>query len=247
MKKLLLGMLLLIVLGVGGGLWWAYRSMDGLVASAIRSYGPEITGVKVKLGSVKIVPAEGTATLQGLELGSPKGFKADHVLVLDDVKATLDVSTLTSDVVIIKELVINKPDIIYEKGAGGTSNIDALLLNVNSYVAQRLPGTQSPASGKAPGRKFVIDNVYLRNCKASLSHPLLGNSTVGVALPDLHLTGVGRKSNGATMDEVTRQILAALSQSLGRAAGNINLGGAVDGIKGGAQSAGDKLKGLFGK
>ncbi len=220
--------------------------MDGLVASAIRGFGPDITGVDIKLGGVKITPAEGAAALHGLKLGSPKGFKADHVLVLDDVKATLDVASLTSDVVVIKELVITKPDIIYEKGPGG-SNFDALLLNVNSYVAAHLTGTKEPGGAKPPSRKFVIDHVVLRDCKASLSHPLLGGSTVGVALPDLHLNGIGRKSNGATMDEATRQILTALSQSLGRAVTSVNLGGAVDGLKGGAQSAGDKLKGLFGR
>ena len=60
LKKLLLGLLLLLVLAAGGGIWWAYRSMDSLVASAIRGYGPDITGVAVKLDGVKIVPADGT-------------------------------------------------------------------------------------------------------------------------------------------------------------------------------------------
>lgn len=245
-KKLLLGGLLLIVLAVGGGVWWAYRSMDALVASAIRNFGPDITGVDVKLGGVKIVPAEGTAVLHGLKLGSPKGFKADHVLVLDDVRATLDVASLTSDVIVIKELVITKPDIIYEKGPGG-SNFDALLLNVNGYVASHLAGTKEPGGGKPPSRKLVIDRLLVLECKASLSHPLLGGSTIAVALPDLQLSGIGRKSNGATADEVTRQILTALSQNLVRAVGSVNLGGAVEGVKSGVQSAGDKLKGLFGK
>jgi hypothetical protein len=233
-KKLLLGLLLLAVLGLGGGLWWAYRSMDALVASAIRSYGPDITGVTVKLGGVKIVPAEGTAALQGLALGSPKGFKAPHVVVLDDVRMVLDVSSLTSDVVVIKEMTISKPDIFYEKGPGGLTNIDAILRNVDAYTANHLGSGKdaSGAAGKAPGRKLVIDHVYIRGAKASLMHPLLGSSSMSVTLPDLHLTGIGRKSNGATADEVTHQILGALSQSLSRSFSS--------GVM-------DKLKGLFGK
>src|SRR3990170_7945314 len=51
MKKILLGVALVLLLAIGGGAWWLYSSLNSLVASAIRTYGPEITDVPVKLAS----------------------------------------------------------------------------------------------------------------------------------------------------------------------------------------------------
>jgi uncharacterized protein involved in outer membrane biogenesis len=246
MKKIILGMVVVLLAALSAGAWWFYHSMDALVASAIRTYGPEITGVPVKLDGVKIVAAQGTAALHGLVLGTPKGFKAPHVLALDDVSMTLDVASLTSEVIVIKELTITRPDVIYERGAGGT-NLDAILRNVDAYMAANLGASKDGGAKKSPARKLVIDHVVIKDCKAALSHPLLGDKTVGVSLPDLQLNGVGRKSNGATADEVTRQLLGALSQSLGRAVGTLNLDGAADSLKKGAQATTDRLRGLFGK
>ena len=45
MKKILLGIAVVVLLGIAGGVWWLYSSIDSMVASAIRKYGPEITGV----------------------------------------------------------------------------------------------------------------------------------------------------------------------------------------------------------
>ena len=53
MKKILLGLVVVVLLGVGGGAWWLYSERDSLIADAIRTYGPQILGVPVKLGGVK--------------------------------------------------------------------------------------------------------------------------------------------------------------------------------------------------
>ena len=74
MKKILWGFLLLLLLAIAGGAWWVYQTKDALIADAIRSYGPQITGVSVKLGGVKLEPTEGTFVISQLELGNPKGF-----------------------------------------------------------------------------------------------------------------------------------------------------------------------------
>ncbi|MFO0700249.1 MAG: hypothetical protein U0236_13580 [Nitrospira sp.] len=43
MKKLLLGIAVLVFIALAGSVWWLYDSLDAQVASAIRRYGPEIT------------------------------------------------------------------------------------------------------------------------------------------------------------------------------------------------------------
>ena len=240
MKKILLGIAVVIVLAVGGGAWWLYSSLDSLVASAIRQYGPEITGVSVKISSVKIVVADGAATLRGLVVGNPQDFKTNHALSLGEIDMKLDIASLTKDVIVIKQIAIVSPEITYEYGAGG-SNLDAIQRNVDRYVAAHL-GSRDQPRDRSGGKKLIIESLSIRNAKANVSAAVLQGKATAVAVPDVQLRDIGKKTNGATAGEATKQILGALMQNVVKATASLNLGGAVDTLK---QGAGDKLKGLF--
>jgi len=227
MKKILLGIAIVLLLAIAGGAWWLYSSLDSLVASAIRKYGPEITGVSVKLSSVKIVPTEGTAALRGLVIGNPPNFKTAHALSLGEISMTLDINSLTKDVIVIKEIQIIKPDVGYEYTSHGT-NLDVIQRNIDNYVSKTMGGKTEPKE-KGPGKKMIIDQLYVKDGKINFSAEMLKGKDVAVPLPDLHLTGIGRKSNGATAAEVTKQILGAITQSATKA---------VSGV-------GDKIKGFL--
>jgi uncharacterized protein involved in outer membrane biogenesis len=243
MKKILLGIAVVVLLGIAGGVWWLYSSIDSMVASAIRKYGPEITGVSVKLLSVKIVPADGTASLRGLVIGNPKDFKTDHSLSLGEISMKLDIGSLTKDVVLIKEISIIKPDVSYEYGPGG-SNLDAIQHNVNNYVVEKTGG-KSESKDKGSGKKFIIENLYVKEGKAEVSAEILKGKKVSVSLTDLHLRDIGKKSNGATAGEVTKQVLGAITQSATKATSSLNLGATVETIKKSTESVGEKVKGMF--
>jgi len=244
MKKILLGIAIVLLLAIGGGAWWLYSSLDSLVASAIRTYAPEILGVSVKLSGVSIKPADGSASLRGLVIGNPKGFKTAHALSLGEIDMTLDINSLTKDVILIKQISVIKPDIIYEKGSGG-SNLDAIQHNVDSYVAAH-GGGKSEAKDKGPGKKFIIENFYLKGAKAEVSAEILQGKEISVPIPDLHLTDIGKKSNGATAGEAAKQIVGAITQSVTKASAAA-LSGAVEGVKKGAEAATGKIKGFLGR
>lgn len=243
MKKILLGFAVVVLLGIAGGAWWLYSSLDSVVASAIRKYGPQITGVSVKLSSVKIVPADGTASLRGLVVGNPKDFKTEHALSLGEISMKLDIGSLTKDVILIKEISIIKPDVTYEYASGG-SNLDVIQRNVDRYVADNLGG-KNESKDKGASKKFIIENLYVKNGKANVSADILKSKTMLVQLPDLHLHDIGKKSNGATAGEAAKQVLGAITQSVTKATSSLNLGGAVDSAKKSADSAGEKIKGLL--
>jgi hypothetical protein len=107
-----------------------------------------------------------------------------------------------------------------------------------------LTGGKSEAKDKGPGKKMIIENVYVKDAKAEVSAEILQGKTVSVPVPDLHLTDIGKKTNGATAGEAAKQILGALTASVTKASGSV-LSGAVEGAKKGAEAVGGKLKGLF--
>lgn len=242
MRKLLWigGVLLLLI---GGGAWWLFSSLDRIVASAIRSYAPEITQVDVTLDSAKVLPAEGQAALYGLTLGNPKGFATSRALSVGQIRMSLDVATITQDVVRIKELTIERPEITYEL-ASGASNLDVLQRNVEAYVASKT-GTGPQTPGGRPEKKVVIDHLYIQGGIAQVSAPLLKGKVVTVPVPDLHLKDIGKKGGGATAGEAARQVFTALTQSMRKNVSSLKLGSLVEGVKGGAAAVGESVKGWF--
>lgn len=243
MRRLLWISLVVVLLLVGGGAWWLFSSLDNIVASAIRSYGPEITKVNVKLDSVKIRPTEGLAALYRLELGNPTGFTTPRALSVGRISMVLDVATITQDVVRIKEITIEQPEITYEHASGG-SNLDVIQRNVEAYVANKTGGQkQTPASGQE--KKVIIDHLYIKGASAKVSAAMLQGKVVTLPVPDLHLSDIGKKSGGATVGEASRQVFTAMTQSVSKSVSSLKLGGVVDDVKSGAASVGNTVKGLF--
>ncbi|HTQ76891.1 MAG TPA: hypothetical protein VMI15_02605 [Burkholderiales bacterium] len=216
-----------VVLLAAGAAYWLYASLDGLVKRAIERWGPEITGVAVKVQGVKIEPAQGRGTIRGLFVGNPKGFEAPHALTLGEMRLTLDPASLAKDVIVVKELVLVAPDVVYERGPGG-NNLDVIQRHVDVWVAQH------SGADSGPGKKLVIENAYVRDGKAHFG------ATLSAPLPDLHLRNIGKSSNGATAGEVVQQVWGAMLRSATGIASR--LGSAV---KEGAKGAAEGVKKLF--
>ena len=228
-RNVILSAVVVVAVAAGGAAWCLFLSLDGLVKQAIQKWGPEITGVAVRVDSVKIEVTEGRGTIKGLFVGNPKGFSAPHALTLGEMRLTLDPASVTRDVVVIKELLLAAPDVVYERGQG-SDNLSVIQKNVDAWVAKNAGAKKSDG----PGKKFVIENVIIRNGKAHFG------TAVSAPLPDLHLRDIGKKSNGATAGEAVKQVWGALLHSAGNLASR-----AASAIKEGAAGVGEGVRKLF--
>ena len=80
--------------------------LDTLIQEAVEKYGTEITRAEVRLNEVEIDLGSGMGALRGLSVGNPSGFKTPTSIKLGLISVAVDTSTLTSDPVVIKEIVI---------------------------------------------------------------------------------------------------------------------------------------------
>lgn len=224
--------LALLVIGAGAGLWWLYASRDALIKRAIEHFGPDLTGVSVKVKAVKFEPVDGRGAITGLEVGNPAGFSTAKALTLGEVRLAVDPSTLTSDVVRIKELSIEAPNITYERGAKGDN-----LTAIQKHIESRLPkskGGEGSKSSDAPQRKFIVDRVVVKNGKVNYG------SAVSLGMPDIQLRDLGKKTNGATAAQLVDEIWGQMTRAaLNRAPA------AVEGLRDKAKDAVDRARGLF--
>jgi hypothetical protein len=232
--RALLWSVVVAVVVAGGALWWVYSSRDALIKQAIERFGPQVTGVSVRVASVRIEPFDGSGEIRGLELGNPEGYKAPHALSLAEVRLAVDPASLASDVVRIKELTLEAPSITYEKGPGG-DNLSAIQKHIESVLPKAEPARgDSKAEKRAKERRFIIDRVQVHKARVSYG------GTLNVDVPDLQLRDLGRKSGGATAAQITQEVWTAVTrQAIASAPATIR------GLEERARSAVDSIKGLF--
>jgi hypothetical protein len=254
------GVAVILIVVLAGVFYFVFTSLDSLIVAAVESFGSEATQADVELKEAEVSVTSGEGALRGLRVGNPKGFATDSAFWLGEVSLKLDVATVASDTVVIKEIVIQAPEVTYELGAAG-SNIDALKRNVESYAKQMSGGGRGTGGGGgdagAEGPKLIIENLYVRGGTVKVSATALGGKTLSVPLPAVHLKNIGKDTGGATPDEVMATLFSSLSGSVGKAVSLLALdkltGAAESGAAGvkkaleeGAKGAGDTLKKLLG-
>jgi hypothetical protein len=267
------GIVAAIVVVVAGALVFFVSNIDSIVKTAVEEVGSDVTKVKVSLNKADVSITSGTAALSGLTVGNPQGFKSDYAFQLGAVSVALDTGSIGKQPIVIKEVRITSPKVIYEMNNQGGSNVDAIKKNVDASTG----GGQTKGGGTAGGggtggakksssddAKLVIENVYITGGEVGVSAEFLAGRKMGAPLPSIHLKDIGKKSNGASASEVAEQIMAALTQNSAKAVAGLNLQNlmkgidpskAMEGAKGAAEDAkkaiegggGDAMKRLLGR
>lgn len=194
-------------------------NLDSLIKDAVEKYGSESTQAKVTLNKVDISLKSGSGALRGLKVGNPKGFETPSAFELGGISVAIDTGTVTSDPVVIKEIVIDGPKVTYET-TGTDSNIDAIKRNVDAYKKQYAGGGRQKG-GEGP--KLVIENLYIKGGEISVSAGFLKGKSLTTPLPDIHLKDIGKEKKGATPAEVATQVMDSMTSGVGKAVGALNL------------------------
>lgn len=261
MKKILIA-LGVVVAVVVAGIAYVYTNLDEIVRTAIEDSGSRVTKVDVTLGGVQLDLTNGQGSLENLVVGNPTGFNTDHAFSLGGVSVSVDPTTLNSDTITIKEVVVAAPNVIYEL-SGSNSNIRTIQDNVEAFTKTMSSGEEA-SSESSEGPKLVIENLYVRDGEVAVSADFLEGRKTGISLPTIHLTDIGKDSGGATPAEVAAKVISAVNKSvigtiskidlkgLAEGAGKVIEGaggvveGGADGVKGATEKAGDALKGILG-
>lgn len=238
MKRWAIG-LAVVLAAAAGGLYWLYTSLDFVVKATIERFGPDIVGAPVRVHSVSISAADGRGQLRGVEIGNPPGYSSPRALRAGTIAVGIDPSTITRDVVVIREIVADAPEITYEL-RGGTNNLEAIRRHIAAYVERSGGAEGKPAaSGRSPGRRYVIGRVTLRGARVTMTNPLLKGGGLTFSLPDVELRDVGKRSGGVTAAQaasiVTGALVARIAQSIltnAEALRRGGLDGALDALRG---------------
>ncbi len=248
---------LILVVGIGG--YYLLSNLGSFVVTAVERYGSEVTQTPVSLADAEVDITSGEGALSGLKVGNPSGFQTDSAFSLGEIAVKLDTGSVTEKTIVVTEIAVSQPEVTYELGEAG-SNIDAIRQNVEAFAAAQAGGGGASGGGDQPAseggdeRKLVIDDLYIRGGTVKVSATFLEGETLSAVLPDIHLTGIGKGTGGATPQQVVEQIVAALGDETGKVISGMNLdalrqgaAGAVNAITEGAGAAAEGVGGTAGE
>ncbi|HUI66816.1 MAG TPA: hypothetical protein VL087_01225 [Nitrospirota bacterium] len=190
-------------------------NINGLVKAAIERYGSEVTKTAICVSSVSIHLASGKGAVAGLTVANPPGFSSHYVFRLGTINARIDPSTVTTRPIVIDDIRISAPQVVYEINPSGTSNIGVLKKNIEGYkddAPQMAQGEQKP---RGEDTKFIIRKLVIESGRIDVSVAALGDKPKTIALQRIELTDLG-KPGGATPSQLAQQVMSALVEDVGR-------------------------------
>lgn len=256
MKKVLIGggaLLIVLIIAVT----YVWTNLDSIVKDSIQTYGSEATKTAVRVDTVKLKLTDGRAQIKGLTVANPPGFTDPNIFSLGEISTKIDINTINQNPIIIDEILIKAPVVVYEINKAGVANADILKKNVGG-------GGSSKADTSSSGGeelKMIIRRIVVEGSSAKVRIAALGKDQ-SVTLPKIVMTDVGKKSGGATAAEVATQLSdrilgnikgsvakIGVSKYLGKSADDIKaqMQKSINGKSGGMPDVGGALKGVFGK
>ena len=247
MKKLLkfllwtfvtvLALVLVLVLTIP--LW-----LGSTVATVATKVAPEYTGTPFVLEGVGINPYTGKYSITKLMLGNPKGYPVPTAFSVSNVTVDIEMSSLFSDTIHIREIAIIDPYASYVSSEG-TNNFEWIMAHVNEKMGpkEETKEEEKKEEDKGAGKKVVIDKLTISGTRVKLK------IMPEMSIPTITLTNIGKESNGATWDEVGQMLAdsfmkatSSIGEGLNSALGALgdganNLMGSATNALGGAASA----------
>ena len=241
MKKIATVLLVLIIL-LGGGLFYLHTNLDSIVKNAIEEYGSQAAKTDVRVGSVKIVLAAGTGAINDLSIANPRGFSSSKAIETGLASIKIQPGSVTGGgPIVIDEIVIDRTQVQFEVTESGDSNLQTLENNARGSAPAAGSTAEKNQQAEVPSRKVIINHLYIRNAQATISHPLL-KEQLSAQLPTIELKDIGKDTNGASPAQVAEQVLKGITQSAKQAASaqlNKKLGGVL--MKKATGSGADKV------
>ncbi len=195
MKPVFQVLFALIIIAALGALVLSF-SLDGIVKSNIESTTSEMLDTSVDVNDVSLSILDGSGTIDGITIHNPEGFSDKPAVKLQQISMTIDLFSLLSDTVLVKEIRIQKPELYFEQRKSG-NNLNAL----NEKLSEQ-PSSET---------NMIIDYLLVADGRVTLTADIGEEKTVEGEFSKIEIEGIGRQGNN-TMEQAMQQILEPILQ-----------------------------------
>jgi ABC-type transporter MlaC component len=215
MKKFILFTAILVLIAGGAFQFLTGSAVNNLIKEQIEQVGTKITEQSVTVASVEMKLLEGSGTINGLVLPNPAKYTAPSLFSLNEVTLDINLTSLTTDLIIIDRIILNKPEAVVEFTENAGSNIqdilDAIKKNTASTNQTEPEEKTTPENSVDPivrVNKFVLAGVAL-----TVDLTKLGNKAHQATLADIVLTNIGGEAGMPASQlgaELTKKALSSI-------------------------------------
>ncbi len=215
--KLFIALLVVVVIVVAGALFY----IDSIAKKAIEQGGEMALGVPTSLENVHISLLGGEASLSGLQIANPAGFKAKTFMELGQGEVAISLGSLMSDTVKIPRVKLSNIRLNLEQ-SGKKNNIDPILARTKSKGGGKSSSQASEPAAEG-GKKFIIEYFSLEDVQVNARLNLLGHSSsVNLVLPKIELHNLGAESQGLPLSELVQKIVHAILSVAQQSSGKLS-------------------------
>ena len=149
---------------------------------------PKFTDTAFNLEQLNLNPYTGKLLVSGVKLANPEGYAEKDAFALGSLSVDLEVSSLLSKEIHVRDITIDAPYASYVFDAAGSNNFDRIIAAVNKKLG---PKEETKEKKEPSDTKVVIDKVTIKNVKVAVN-------TGRFELTSLVVTDFG-KSTAATI------------------------------------------------
>ena len=147
---------------------------------------PKFTDTEFNLERITLNPYTGKLLVSGVKLANPEGYAEKDAFSLGLLTVDVDVSSLLSKEIHVRDITISSPYASYVFDAAGSNNFDRIIASVKKKLGPKEKKEKEPSE-----TKVVIDKVTIKNVKVAVN-------TGRFELTSLVVTDFG-KSTAATI------------------------------------------------
>ncbi len=215
----ILALVLVLVLAVP--LW-----LGPTVTAIANKVAPEYTGTPFTLDGVSINPYTGKYRVTKLNLGNPKGYSVPTAFSVSNVYVDVEMSSLFTDTIHIREITINDTYVSYVSNEG-TNNFEWIGAHVQDKLGseEEKEELKEEIEEKGEGKKVVIDKLTIAGTRVKLK------IMPEIPIPTITLTDIGKDKGGATWEDIGEAISDAVMKAMSAIGGGLTsaLGALGDG------------------
>ncbi len=179
------------------------------VMRTVEARGSELMQTAVQVESTTLDLLHRRAILSNLRVANPTGFRTDYALAIERVVVTVDPTTLRSDLVVLKEVAIEAPTLVYEFGAAD-NNIAVLRRAIETRVAAQDAGV---VNGDNPEARLLVESLRVTHGKVRILSQFLGPQELTGRLSDIQLGAIGTTA-GTSAARVVQELLATMTKGV---------------------------------
>lgn len=178
------------------------------VKMGIETAATKTLNVGVSVGSVDLSIMAGKLTLKNLLINNPPGYQHEKLLELKNAKIEVDVKSLLSDVVKIREIKLDGVNVVLEQRGISGNNLQDVIKTISS-------GQKDKDKPETSGKKLHIDVLEISNIIVKVKLlPVPGKAdTVTLKLSPIRMTNLG-SDNKLDTAALSGKILLAIANGV---------------------------------